>query len=128
MNLKIEEGPKYKYSEFRFEDNRVASTEELQRLLNLKKGEVFSKEQFDKSVYENMMSIYQNKGYIFSNVTPVITPVGENSLDILFKFNEGNKVYIDQIFVSGNEKMLIKRRSKKLHLSTKNGNNSFNLS
>lgn len=104
LNLKIEEGPKYKYSEFRFEDNRVASTEELQRLLNLKKGEVFSKEQFDKSVYENMMSIYQNKGYIFSNVTPVITPVGENSLDILFKFNEGNKVYIDQIFVSGNEK------------------------
>jgi len=104
LNLKIEEGPKYLYKNFRFEDNRIASKEELLRLLNLKEGEIFSQEQFDKAVYENMMSVYQNKGYIFSNVNPVITPIGKDSLDVLFIFDEGNKVYVDQIFISGNEK------------------------
>ena len=57
-----------------------------------------------------MMSIYNDKGYIFSNVNPEILPVGENLLDINFLFNEGKKVYINNIFVSGNgkqEKMLL---------------------
>ena len=40
----------------------------------------------------------------FSNVNAVITPVGKDSLDISFLFDEGNKVYIDQIYVSGNER------------------------
>ena len=51
-----------------------------------------------------MMSIYNDKGYIFSNVNPEILPVDDNLLDINFLFNEGKKVYINNIFVSGNEK------------------------
>tara|TARA_A100000164_G_scaffold306311_1_gene282737 strand:- start:2247 stop:4625 length:2379 start_codon:yes stop_codon:yes gene_type:complete len=104
LNLFLEEGPKYYYNNFSFEDNRIADKEELERALNLKSGDIFSQEEFDKAVYENMMSIYQDKGYIFSNVNAVITPVGKDSLDISFLFDEGNKVYINQIYVSGNDR------------------------
>ncbi len=102
--ITVDEGEKYKYRNFTFEGNKIASSEELQSLLGLEEGSSYSKEDFEKAVFENMMSIYNDKGYIFSNVNPEILPVGENLLDINFMFNEGKKVYINNIFVSGNEK------------------------
>ena len=64
-----------------------------------------------------MMSTYQDKGYIFSSVTPEVTPSGQDSLDVKFVFNEGNKVYVENIFVSGNEKTRenVIRRELKLY-------------
>ena len=117
LQINIEEGPKYYYKNFIFDGNQIADEEELKRLLGLQAGDVFSKEQFDKSVYENMMSTYQDKGYIFSSVTPEVTPSGQDSLDVKFVFNEGNKVYVENIFVSGNEKTRenVIRRELKLY-------------
>ena len=117
LQINIEEGPKYYYKNFIFDGNQIAEEEELKRLLGLQPGDVFSKEQFDKSVYENMMSTYQDKGYIFSSVTPEVTPSGQDSLDVKFVFNEGNKVYVENIFVSGNEKTRenVIRRELKLY-------------
>ncbi len=100
----INEGEKYQYRNFTFEGNKIASIDELTILLGLKEGDEYSQEDFEKAVFENMMSIYNDKGYIFSNVNPEILPVGENLLDINFLFNEGKKVYINNIFVSGNGK------------------------
>ena len=83
----------------------------------MQEGDIFSKEQFDKSVFETMMSIYQDKGYIFSNVSPEVVPFGTDSLDVKFVFNEGNKVFVENIFVSGNEKTRenVIRRELKLY-------------
>ena len=117
LQINIEEGPKYFYRDFIFDGNQIAEQEELKRLLGIQSGDMFSKEQFDKSVYENMMSIYQYKGYIFSSVSPEITPSGKDSLDVKFVFNEGNKVFVENIFVSGNEKTRenVIRRELKLY-------------
>ena len=43
-----------------------------------------TKENFEKSVFEDMMSVYNDEGYIFSNVNPEIVPVGEDSIDVNF--------------------------------------------
>ena len=117
LNIKIEEGPKYYYRNFEFDGNQIAEQAELERLLGIKEGDVFSKEQFDKSVFENMMSVYQDRGYIFSNVSPEIIPYGKDSLDVKFVFNEGNEVYVENIFISGNEKTRenVIRRELKLY-------------
>ena len=117
LNITVEEGPKYYYRNFEFDGNQIADQDELEQLLGIKEGDIFSKEQFDKSVFENMMSVYQDKGYIFSNVSPEVVPFGEDSLDVKFVFNEGNKVYVENIFISGNEKTRenVIRRELKLY-------------
>ena len=102
--ITIAEGEKYQYRNFTFEGNKIASSEELGTLLGLEKGDSYSQEDFEKAVFESMMSVYNDRGYIFSNVNPEILPVGDNLLDINFLFSEGKKVYINNIFVSGNEK------------------------
>ena len=117
LQINVEEGPKYHFRKFIFEGNQIAEESDLKRLLGLKEGDMFAKDQFDKSVFETMMSIYQDKGYIFSNVSPEIVPYGADSLDVKFVFNEGNKVYVENIFVSGNEKTRenVIRRELKLY-------------
>jgi outer membrane protein insertion porin family len=117
LQINVEEGPKYHFRNFIFEGNQIAEESDLKRLLGLKEGDMFAKDQFDKSVFETMMSIYQDKGYIFSNVSPEIVPYGVDSLDVKFVFNEGNKVYVENIFVSGNEKTRenVIRRELKLY-------------
>ena len=117
LQINVEEGPKYYFRKFTFEGNQIAEENDLKRLLGLQEGDMFSKEQFDKSVFETMMSIYQDKGYIFSNVSPEVVPFGTDSLDVKFVFNEGNKVFVENIFVSGNEKTRenVIRRELKLY-------------
>jgi len=104
LELSIDEGEQYHYRQFTFEGNEIADEATLRQLLKIQEGDTYSEEDFTKSVYENMMSVYQDKGYIFSNVTPEIIPFGSDSLDINFVFTEGSKVYIENIFVSGNDK------------------------
>lgn len=104
LALSIDEGSQYHYRKFTFEGNEIADEATLRQLLKIQEGDTYSEEDFNKSVYENMMSVYQDKGYIFSNVTPEIIPFGSDSLDINFVFTEGSKVYIENIFVSGNDK------------------------
>ena len=89
--ITINEGEKYQYRNFTFEGNKIASIDELTILLGLKEGDDYSQEDFEKAVFENMMSVYNDKGYIFSYLNPEILPVGENLLDINFLFNEGKK-------------------------------------
>ena len=84
--LSIDEGEQYHYRNFTFEGNEIADEATLRQLLKIQKGDTYSEEDFTKSVYENMMSVYQDKGYIFSNVNPEIIPFGSDSLDINFVF------------------------------------------
>ena len=100
--VKIDEGEVYYYEKFNFVNNSIAEEDELKRLLGIKEGDRFSLEKFEKNVYENMMSVYQDRGYIFSNVTPEIVPIGKNSLQVNFLFNEGSQVTVENIFISGN--------------------------
>ena len=102
--LSLEEGEQYHYRNITFEGNEIADESTLKQLLKIEKGDAYSEKDFTKSVYEDMMSVYQDKGYIFSSVNPEIIPSGPDSLDINFVFNEGSKVYIENIFVSGNNK------------------------
>jgi outer membrane protein insertion porin family len=115
--LSLDEGEQYHYRNITFEGNEIAEESVLKQLLKIEKGDVYSEEEFNKSVYEDMMSIYQDKGYIFSNVNPEIVPSGPDSLDINFVFTEGSKVYIENIFVSGNDKTRenVIRRELKLY-------------
>tara|TARA_Y100000389_G_scaffold109560_1_gene106641 strand:+ start:2274 stop:4652 length:2379 start_codon:yes stop_codon:yes gene_type:complete len=104
LALTLEEGKQYHYRNISFEGNEIAEESVLKQLLRIEKGDTYSQEDFNKSVYEDMMSVYQDKGYIFSSVTPEIIPSGPDSIDINFVFNEGSKVFIENIFVSGNDK------------------------
>lgn len=102
--FKLYEGPRYKYRNFTWEGNTLYSVDRLEQLLDLNQGEFYSEEDFQIAVYERVQSLYMDKGYIYSQIVPQITPAGEDSLDIHFVITENHKVYVRNINISGNTK------------------------
>jgi outer membrane protein insertion porin family len=106
MNIRIvvEEGPRYVYRNFSWEGNTLYTNEELERRLDLSKGEYYDEEAFNKAVYDRVQGLYMDRGYIYSQIEPQIIPVGEDSLDVHFVITENHKVYVRNIYISGNTK------------------------
>ncbi len=104
VHLNVDEGEKYKYRNFTWEGNTLYETDIIDRALNLESGDAFSQSGFDKAVFEEVQSLYMDRGYLYSNIEPFFTPVGEDSLDVHFSITENNQVYIRNINIYGNEK------------------------
>ncbi|MDZ7820802.1 MAG: POTRA domain-containing protein [Candidatus Marinimicrobia bacterium] len=61
-------------------------------------------------------SLYMDTGYLYTQVTPEITPVGEDSLDVVVKIEENHKVTVRRINFIGNTRTreYVIRREMKL--------------
>jgi len=104
IHFNVNEGPRYLYRNFSWEGNTLYTVKELEARLDLSTGEYFGGESFQMAVYERVQSLYMDKGYIYSQIIPQITPVGEDSLDIHFVVVENHKVYVRNINILGNTK------------------------
>ena len=102
--IDIVEGEKYKFRNFSWDGNSLYDEVMLQKALNLKKGDTFSQSGFDKSVFQDVQSLYMDRGYLYSNIEPFFTPIGNDSMDVHFSVTENNKVYIRNINIYGNSK------------------------
>ena len=104
VHLNVDEGSQYKFRNFTWEGNALYETDILVKTLNLNQGDAFSQSGFDKAVFQEVSSLYMDQGYLYSNIEPFFTPVGEDSLDVHFSVTENNQVYIRNINIYGNEK------------------------
>jgi len=104
IHMKIAEGNRYRHRNFTWEGNVLFEDNELKEALDINPGTVYSEEQFNKAVYERVQGLYMDRGYIYSNITPNVTPVGVDSLDVHFTIVENHKVYVRNILISGNER------------------------
>jgi len=102
--ITVKEGPRYKFRNFSWEGNTLFTDEQLERRLDISKGDYYSEEDFNRAVYDQVQGLYMDRGYIYSQIDPQITPVGEDSLDVHFVITENHKVYVRNIYISGNTK------------------------
>ena len=78
LNLEIEEGNKYYFGDINFIGNAVYSDQVLQQILGLKKGDVYNGVLLKKRIADtskpdgnDITNLYQNNGYLFSNINAV---------------------------------------------------------
>ena len=102
--LTMKEGSKYHYRNFSWEGHTLYTAEQLKRRLGLSNGQVYNEEDFNGAVFDRMQGLYMDKGYIYSQVEPEVTPIGDDSLDVHFHITENHKVTVRNIFISGNTK------------------------
>jgi len=103
ITINISEGPKYKVSDVKLAgDLNQVSEGELQKLIKLKKDDVFSREKITEST-KAMNTRLGNEGFAFSNVNaiPEINKE-ERSAAFTFYVDPGRKVYIRRIVIEGN--------------------------
>ena len=112
----ITEGEQYKTGSIGFKGDLLESEGELAKKIKLKTGEIFNRGALRGDVF-TLTDLYADKGYAFTNVTPLSKVNNEHkNIDITFEFEKGEKVYIDRINISGNTRTRDKvvRRELKL--------------
>ncbi|RNC68912.1 MAG: outer membrane protein assembly factor BamA [Desulfuromonadales bacterium] len=104
VTIGITEGEQFRTGAIAFKGDLLETEEVLARGLKLKKGEVFNRGGLRTDVL-SLTDLYADKGYAFTNVTPLSKVNAEQkTVDITFDFEKGEKVYIDRISVIGNAK------------------------
>ena len=111
INIKVEEGRKYHFGNIKFLGNSVYSDQLLNRILGIKKGDTYNGVLLEKRIAdkkkpdgEDITNLYQNNGYLFSNINAVEVKTANDTIDFEIRVTEGPIAYFNNITVVGNDK------------------------
>lgn len=111
IKINVEEGNKYYFGNIKFLGNTVYSDQYLGRYLGVKKGETYNGVLLEKRIAdkskpdgEDITNLYQNNGYLFSNINAVEVKTANDTIDFEIRVTEGPLAYFNHITVVGNDK------------------------
>ena len=111
INIKVEEGNKYYFGDINFIGNTVYTDRQLASRLGLKKGATYNgvllRERIQddsKPDPEDLASLYQNNGYMFSQINPVEVSAVNDTINFEIRIIEGKETFLDHVEVVGNNK------------------------
>lgn len=111
VNMTVSEGRQYKVRNIEWDGNTVYTDEQLAQVLDFEKGDVFNQTKFEQNIGttptqdgSDVTSLYQNAGYLFSQVQPNIEIVDEDSVDITVNIYEDEIATIKEVSFTGNTK------------------------
>ncbi|MBE6197831.1 MAG: outer membrane protein assembly factor BamA [Rikenellaceae bacterium] len=114
IHINLAEGNKYYIRNVNWIGNSKYDTEMLQRMLSINKGDVYDKKSIHKRLGigkeqnpddMSVSSLYQNEGYLMSQIQPDEVIVGADSLDLEIKIFEGNQFTINNVGITGNNRV-----------------------
>ena len=107
ITFTIEEGPQYRFGEITVETTlRDLQTEELIALAESTKGDVYDADEVEATIQAFTDEIGR-LGYAFVEIQPQLRRTPEElTMDIVYQINEGQKVYVERIDISGNLRTL----------------------
>jgi len=111
IKINVEEGNKYYFGNIKFLGNTVYPDQLLSRILGVKKGETYNGVLLEKRIAdkskpdgEDITNLYQNSGYLFSNINAVEVKTVNDTIDFEIRVTEGPLAYFNKITVTGNDK------------------------
>ena len=114
IDLEVSEGNKYYIRNVSWVGNSVYETDDLQRMFGVNKGDTYDKKSMHKRLgigketdpeAMSVSSLYQNKGYLMSQIEPAETIIGPDSIDIEVKVFEGKQFTINEVGITGNQRV-----------------------
>ena len=106
--VKIDEGDKYFIRNITWVGNTVVTTDYLNAVLGLKKGDVYNQKQMNKRLKEDddaAGNYYYNNGYVFSNIDPVEVNIVGDSIDLEMRIMEGPQARLNHVRIYGNDRL-----------------------
>lgn len=111
IKIKVEEGRKYYFGNLKFIGNSVYPDDGLRRMIGINKGDTYNAALLEKRIAdkskpdgEDITNLYQNNGYLFSNINVVETRTYNDTIDFDIRIQEGPLAYFNKITVVGNDK------------------------
>ena len=108
VHLKVEEGKKYYISDISWAGNTIYSSEYLDLLLGMKKGDVYNQTLLNKRTMEDddaVANLYMNNGYLFFQLVPIESKIEGDSIALEMRVMEGPQARINNIAINGNDRL-----------------------
>lgn len=112
LRIGVDEGNQFFIRNIEWVGNSLYTTEYLNRLLGIDKGDTYDNKKINKNLGlgaesnpedpTTVTSLYQNEGYLFSQIEPAETVVGEDSIDLTINILEGKPARWNEVNIVGN--------------------------
>ncbi len=117
--LHIDEGQRYYVRNINWVGNTLYTTEGLNNVLRMEKGDVYNQTHIKKRLEEDedaVSNYYYNQGYVFISVRPVEVEIDGDSVDLEIRVSEGIQATINKVKIYGNTRVYedVIRRELKL--------------
>ena len=106
--VKVDEGKKYYLSNITWVGNTVYSTDLLNAILGLKKGDVYDQKLLNKRLTEDEDAVgnkYWNNGYLFYGLQPTEVNIVGDSIDLEMRITEGQQARLSRVRINGNDRL-----------------------
>ena len=108
IHIKVDEGKKYYLRNVTWVGNTVYSTDYLNALLGMKKGDVYDQKLLNKRLTEDEDAVgnqYWNHGYLFYNLQPTEMNIVGDSIDLEMRIVEGQQAHLNKVRINGNDRL-----------------------
>ena len=106
--VKVDEGKKYYLRNITWVGNTVYSTDLLNAILGLKKGDVYDQKLLNKRLTEDEDAVgnkYWNNGYLFYGLQPTEVNIVGDSIDLEMRITEGQQARLSRVRINGNDRL-----------------------
>lgn len=109
VHITVDEGNKYYFRDIKWVGNTIYPYEYLNDILNIKKGDVYNYKLLMKKLKtdenEAVSKLYQDRGYLFSDIEPVEVMIENDSIDFEMRVYEGKQATINAVNIIGNTRV-----------------------
>ena len=108
--INIQEGNQYYFGDISWLGNAKYDSEQLNQILNIKRGDLFDQKLLDERLYMSMngndiSSLYMDDGYLFFQINPVEIEIESQFINLEMRISEGQKAIVNNVTVVGNTKV-----------------------
>ena len=111
IDVLVDEGSKYYFGDFKWKGNTKYNEEQLNKLLGIKKGDIFNQELLDKRLgkipsmeSDDISSQYLDDGYLAFNTNVTERSIDGDTINFNIQLIEGDQYTIRNVNISGNDR------------------------
>ena len=108
IDIFLEEGPLYHIRSVNWVGNTQYPSAQLSQLLNMTSGDIYNQKKLEERLIgdeDAVINLYQNNGYLFSNIDPIEINIENDSIDLELRVVEGPKATIKRVIIQGNDRL-----------------------
>jgi outer membrane protein insertion porin family len=107
VEVDVHEGERYHVRNVTFEGNTLYTDAQLRTALGFERGDVYDRSKLERNLYytpehTDVLSLYQDRGYLRSNIRDTVTEAPGDSLDLAFEIEEGEVYTFGDVAIRGN--------------------------
>ena len=110
IDFDIDEGKQYFFRDITWTGNSVYSTDALNQILMIKKGDIYDVVTMEKRLFGggkqseyDVTKAYRDNGYLFFNIQPVEMNIEGDSVDVELRIVEGKPATLNNVVINGND-------------------------